>query len=131
MRELLIGDLHFGVKNNSIAWLNLQTKFFEEQIFKILDEENLDRIVFLGDLTDIRYSINLQFYYILYHIHYGFNCHSPYSSTISVFILSIGFHTTPIEKYGLKSYLYGISSVISFGSLQEIPPSEETVLKSW
>lgn len=60
MRELLIGDLHFGVKNNSIAWLNLQTKFFEEQIFKILDEENLDRIVFLGDLTDIRYSINQQ-----------------------------------------------------------------------
>ena len=60
MRELLIGDLHFGIKNNSISWLDLQIKFFDNQIFDILETKNIDRCVILGDLTDIRYSINQQ-----------------------------------------------------------------------
>lgn len=60
MRELIIGDLHFGIKNNSVTWLESQIDFFEKQIFKIIDSENLDRIVFLGDVTDVRYGINQQ-----------------------------------------------------------------------
>ena len=60
MRELLIGDLHFGIKSNSTYWLDTQRDFFENQIFKVIEEENIDRIVFLGDLFDIRYSINQQ-----------------------------------------------------------------------
>ena len=60
MRELVIGDLHFGIKNNSISWLESQLNFFHNQIFKILEEKNIDRCIFLGDLTDIRYSINQQ-----------------------------------------------------------------------
>ena len=60
MRELVIGDMHFGVKSNSLYWLNTQKEFFEKQIFKVIEEEKLDRIVFLGDLFDIRYSINQQ-----------------------------------------------------------------------
>ena len=31
------------------------------------------------------------------------SCHFPYSSRTSALILSIGRHTTEIEKYGLKS----------------------------
>lgn len=60
MRELIIGDLHFGIKNNSTYWLESQINFFENQIFKIIDSENLDRIIFLGDITDVRYGINQQ-----------------------------------------------------------------------
>lgn len=60
MRELVIGDLHFGIKNNSISWLEQQINFFNDQIFDILENKNIDRCVFLGDLTDIRYSINQQ-----------------------------------------------------------------------
>lgn len=60
MRELIIGDLHFGIKNNSVTWLESQIDFFEKQIFKIIDSENLDRIIFLGDVTDVRYGINQQ-----------------------------------------------------------------------
>ena len=60
MRELLIGDLHFGIKSNSVIWLNKQCEFFRTQIFDIVKTKNLDRIVFLGDLTDARYSINQQ-----------------------------------------------------------------------
>ena len=60
MRELVIGDLHFGIKNNSLTWLSQQLDFIRNQVFNVLDTENIDRCIFLGDLTDIRYSINQQ-----------------------------------------------------------------------
>ena len=60
MRELVIGDLHFGIKNNSVTWLESQLSFFEKQIFNIIKSEDLNRIVFLGDVTDVRYAINQQ-----------------------------------------------------------------------
>lgn len=60
MRELLIGDIHFGVKTNSTVWLDSQISFFKKMIFDIIEKEELDRIVFLGDLFDIRYAINQQ-----------------------------------------------------------------------
>lgn len=60
MRELIIGDLHFGIKNNSISWLESQLDFFNNQVFPVLQEKKIDRCIFLGDLTDIRYSINQQ-----------------------------------------------------------------------
>lgn len=60
MRNLLIGDLHFGTKSNSSQWLEIQIKFFNEQIIKLVETEYFDRVIFLGDLTDIRWSINQQ-----------------------------------------------------------------------
>ena len=60
MQELVIGDLHFGIKNNSLTWLEQQLNFITNQVFPILENENIDRCIFLGDLTDIRYSINQQ-----------------------------------------------------------------------
>lgn len=60
MRQLLIGDCHFGISSNSITWLENQLKFFNTQIVDILDNKNIDRVTFLGDLFDIRYSVNQQ-----------------------------------------------------------------------
>ena len=61
MKELLIGDVHFGIKTNATFWLDTQIDLFEKQIFDIVEKNpDLDRIVFLGDLFDIRYSINQQ-----------------------------------------------------------------------
>lgn len=60
MRDLVIGDVHFGIKSNSVVWLESQLNLFKKQIFKIIDSEKFDRIVFLGDVFDIRYSINQQ-----------------------------------------------------------------------
>lgn len=60
MRQLLIGDCHFGVSSNSVVWLENQLKFFNTQFFEVLDNNQIDRCVFMGDLTDIRYSINQQ-----------------------------------------------------------------------
>lgn len=60
MRELVIGDLHFGIKNNSITWLETQLDFFDNQIIPCLKDKDINRCVILGDLSDIRYSLNQQ-----------------------------------------------------------------------
>ena len=60
MRKLVIGDLHFGIKSNSITWLESQIDFFEKQIFTIIETKNVDQVLFLGDIHDIRYSVNQQ-----------------------------------------------------------------------
>lgn len=60
MRELVIGDMHFGIKNNSVQWLELQLQFVREQIYNTLENKSIERCIFLGDITDIRYSINQQ-----------------------------------------------------------------------
>ena len=60
MRDLIIGDLHFGIKSNSVTWLESQLDFFDKQIFEIIKEKEIKRVIFLGDISDIRYSINQQ-----------------------------------------------------------------------
>ena len=56
----MIGDLHIGIKNNSLTWLESQLEFFDKQIFKTIEEKEVKRVIFLGDVSDIRYSINQQ-----------------------------------------------------------------------
>lgn len=60
MRKLVIGDLHFGIKSNSITWLESQLDFFDKQIFDIIENKDIDKVIFLGDIHDIRYSVNQQ-----------------------------------------------------------------------
>lgn len=60
MKDLVIGDIHFGIKTNSPVWLDHQCNLFKKQIFPIIKSGNYDRVVFLGDIFDVRYSINTQ-----------------------------------------------------------------------
>ena len=60
MRKLVIGDIHFGVKSNSLFWLETQLELFDKQIFDIIENKNIEQVIFLGDVSDIRYSINQQ-----------------------------------------------------------------------
>lgn len=58
---LVIGDVHFGVKNNSQQWLRAQIDLFKKQIFPIIENAeslNISDIVFLGDMFDIRSATN-------------------------------------------------------------------------
>lgn len=58
---LVIGDVHFGIKNNSQQWLRAQTEFFKKQIFPIIENAkqlNISDVVFLGDMFDIRSATN-------------------------------------------------------------------------
>lgn len=58
---LVIGDVHFGIKSNSLVWLANQLEFFKLQVIPIIQNANklnIDSIIFLGDLFDVRYSTN-------------------------------------------------------------------------
>lgn len=60
MRKLIIGDLHFGVKSNSLAWLQSQLSLFDKQIIGVIKDEEIDEVAILGDLMDIRFAVNQQ-----------------------------------------------------------------------
>ena len=45
MKTLLIGDLHFGIKNNSVSWLEMQLQSFDDQIFKVIEEKHIEFFV--------------------------------------------------------------------------------------
>ena len=60
MRQLFIGDCHFGTSSNSIVWLENQLLFFNTKFLEVLDTKEIDRVIFAGDLFDIRYSVNQQ-----------------------------------------------------------------------
>lgn len=60
--SLVIGDMHFGIKQNSSIWLSKQVDFIKKQIIPLIEnseELNIDSIAFLGDLFDVRQSINI------------------------------------------------------------------------
>lgn len=59
-RNLVIGDVHFGIKTNNVTWLDYQVKLFKNQIIPAIRDKNIDNVIFLGDLFDIRYSVNQQ-----------------------------------------------------------------------
>lgn len=57
-RTMLIGDFHFGTKTNSIQWMDTMLDYLNNQIYDDIYNYNVDKVVFLGDLFDVRYSTN-------------------------------------------------------------------------
>ena len=41
-------------------WLESQLEFFNKQIFDIIEKQDIGQVIFLGDVHDIRYSVNQQ-----------------------------------------------------------------------
>ena len=64
----LIGDTHFGIKNNSDIFLETMNKFFFETLPKICKEKDIKEIRLLGDLFDNRNSINVKILCNVYNI---------------------------------------------------------------
>lgn len=59
----LVGDLHLGIKNNSIAWLDLQKKWLLEDFIAKVDEDfdqERDIVFFEGDIFHSRESVNIR-----------------------------------------------------------------------
>ena len=59
---ILITDTHFGAKQNSITWLNSQSKFIEDQLIPYINREtkegNKVKLIHLGDVFDSRSTIS-------------------------------------------------------------------------
>ena len=60
----LLGDLHLGVRNNSIEWSNIQQEFLLDFFLNKIDEEGFDPetdiLVQLGDWHHVRESTNVR-----------------------------------------------------------------------
>jgi|TARA_B110000967_G_scaffold115189_1_gene117854 DNA repair exonuclease SbcCD nuclease subunit len=61
-RVWILGDLHFGVRANSVEWLEIQKQFFEEVFIPTLKKHVKpgDVLVQVGDTFDNRQSINIK-----------------------------------------------------------------------
>jgi len=55
---IILGDVHIGARNASMIIANHQLKFFEEQLFPFMIENNIDTILQTGDLFDSRKFTN-------------------------------------------------------------------------
>lgn len=59
----LVGDLHLGIKNNSVEWLDIQKDFLLKFLFDKVDEdfdEDRDILILEGDIFHSRESINVR-----------------------------------------------------------------------
>jgi DNA repair exonuclease SbcCD nuclease subunit len=58
MKVALITDIHFGARNDSIAFLDFYEKFYENTFFPTLIEKNITTVLVLGDTFDRRKYVN-------------------------------------------------------------------------
>jgi DNA repair exonuclease SbcCD nuclease subunit len=58
MKIMVVGDLHFGVRNNSQAYLDFQTNWFLKELIPNIEKHKCDKVVFLGDVFDSRNSLS-------------------------------------------------------------------------
>ncbi len=58
MRIAVINDTHFGARNDNPAFIEFQNKFYNEQFFPYLQQNNINCLVHLGDVVDRRKFIN-------------------------------------------------------------------------
>ena len=58
MKIALLNDTHFGVRNDSPAFMKYQNRFYDEVFFPYLKEHNIGTLVHLGDVVDRRKFIN-------------------------------------------------------------------------
>lgn len=55
---IILGDMHIGARNASLPVANFQIKFFTEQLFPFMQENNITKIFQLGDVFDVRKFTN-------------------------------------------------------------------------
>ena len=58
MKIALLNDTHFGVRNDSPAFIKYQNRFYNELFFPYLIENKIDTLIHLGDVVDRRKFIN-------------------------------------------------------------------------
>ena len=58
MKVCLLGDTHFGVRNDSLAFHRYYDKFYTDQFFPYIEKNGIKTIIQLGDLFDRRKYIN-------------------------------------------------------------------------
>ena len=106
-RVWVLGDLHFGVRSNSLEWLEIQKDFFENLFIPTLKKHYKpgDVLVQVGDTFDNRQSINIRV------LNYAINLFERLGEILPVHII-VGNH----DIWAKKS-----NDVTSIDSLKWIP----------
>lgn len=60
MKIAIIGDTHFGARNDSPVFMEYFMKFFDEVFFPYIETHNINTIIHLGDFLDRRKFVNFQ-----------------------------------------------------------------------
>ena len=128
MKVTLLGDTHFDVSNSSEIVYAQQIKFFKEQFFPYLKENNIKDIIQLGDFLDnktkigtfIQYHLMKDFFDVLVAegitMHYFPGNHDIYyRDSREIYSLAIFekaypknfkvYNTMSLAKFGSKEYL--------------------------
>ena len=58
MKVCILGDTHFGMRNDSISFLDYGEKFYKETFFPYLIKNNIKTIIQVGDFFDRRKYVN-------------------------------------------------------------------------
>ena len=106
-RVWVLGDLHFGVRSNSMEWLEIQKDFFENLFLPTLKKHYKpgDVLVQVGDTFDNRQSINIKV------LNYAINIFERLGKILPVHII-VGNH----DIWAKKS-----NAITSIDSLKWIP----------
>ena len=64
MKLIILGDCHFGMRNDSILFHEYYKKFYQEVLFPYMEENNITTIFQMGDLFDRRKYINFNSLYL-------------------------------------------------------------------
>lgn len=106
-RVWILGDIHFGVRANSLEWLDIQKDFFENHFIPTLEKhvQPGDVLVQVGDTFDNRQSINIRV------LNYAVNLFERLGQILPVHII-VGNH----DIWAKKS-----NEITSIDSLKWIP----------
>ena len=58
MKVAIIGDTHFGARNDSLIFQDYFAKFYSELFFPMIDKYKISHIIHVGDLVDRRKFVN-------------------------------------------------------------------------
>jgi len=70
MKQIIIGDLHLGIKDSNQNFITYQNKFFEEVLFHHMKDKdpNEYELVFLGDIFHNRRVMNIKTMHQIFHL---------------------------------------------------------------
>lgn len=106
-KTLVFGDLHIGVKSDSLARLFVDVRFVES-LLKTIKERDVDNVVFLGDWFNSREFINT------ITLSVGFELASIIAKNVKNFVFILGNHDLESNSY------QNVSSVIGYDSIRNL-----------
>lgn len=120
MKVAIVTDLHFGVRNNNLFFLEKQEQFFYETFIPIIEANEIETIIIMGDVFENRKHINTEILNRVY------NLFQEFENRKYKIICLIGNHDIYYKNTRKYSSLYPLEK--SFKNITLIKEFEEIEL---